>query len=75
MPQRLYEVDGNYEDYLQYQPQRYTYEGQGSKCQSLDGLSLSNLGDDLTFLNNLDPKFNGLAGICHSTLQGRKTQL
>lgn len=72
---RLYEVDGNHEGYLQYQPQRYAYEGQGSKCQSLDGMSLSNLGDDLTFLNDLDPKFNSLAGICRSTLQGRKTQL
>lgn len=75
IPQRLYEVDGNHEGYLQYQPQRYAYEGQGSKCQSLDGMSLSNLGDDLTFLNDLDPKFNSLAGICRSTLQGRKTQL
>lgn len=75
VPQRLYEVDGNLEDYLQYQPQRYAYEGQGSKCQSLDGMSLSNLGDDLTFLNDLDPKFNSLAGICRSTLQGRNTQL
>lgn len=72
--QRLDEVDGTYEDYLHDQPRRYAYEGQGSRCQSLDGMTLSNLGEDLGFLDDLDPKFTSLAGVCRSAFQERKAQ-
>ncbi|XP_068609663.1 cadherin-like protein 26 [Brachionichthys hirsutus] len=61
-------VDGHHTDYLEYKPHQYTYEGQSSRCDSLDRMSLSNLDNDVTFLNDLGPKFKTLGGICQPTV-------
>ncbi|KAJ3585833.1 hypothetical protein NHX12_012241, partial [Muraenolepis orangiensis] len=66
-------LDGNV-DYPLYHPIEFSYEGQGSKCQSLDQLSLD-LGDNLDFLNNLDPKFKTLGVLCGQDVPGRNKQL
>lgn len=68
-------IGGDQLDYPPHQPRVYAYEGQGSKCQSLDEMSLSNLGDDLEFLENLGPTFNNLGSLCHQAMQGRTSHL
>ena len=74
-PQKLYLIDGDIINHPMQQPFEYAYEGQDSECQSLDKLSLSNLGDDTEFLNDLGPKFNTLGNICHQTAPDNNTQI
>ncbi|XP_052450211.1 cadherin-like protein 26 isoform X1 [Carassius gibelio] len=58
-----------------YSPYQYEYEGKGSDCQSLDQLTVSNLGNNLDFLQNLGPKFNTLGGICQQSMERRNVRL
>ncbi|XP_016340051.1 cadherin-like protein 26 isoform X2 [Sinocyclocheilus anshuiensis] len=62
-------------DYPAYSPYQYEYEGRGSDCQSLDQLTVSNLGDNLDFLQNLGPKFSNLGGICQQSMERRNVRL
>ncbi|KAJ8370676.1 hypothetical protein SKAU_G00107040 [Synaphobranchus kaupii] len=64
-------------DFPRYLPQMYAYEGTGSRCQSLDKLSVSNCEDELDFLQHLGPKFNTLGGICRQATKekGRVVKL
>ncbi|KAJ8409010.1 hypothetical protein AAFF_G00240310 [Aldrovandia affinis] len=72
---RLYVQKEDELDFPGYQPDVYTYEGTGSRCPSLDKLSLSSCGEDLDFLQHLGPKFNTLDGICRQAIKEKDLKL
>ncbi|XP_030212801.1 cadherin-like protein 26 [Gadus morhua] len=65
---KLYELGEVPGDYPMYRPTVFSHEGQDSRAQSLDNLSLD-LGDDLEFLSDLGPKFKTLGGLCDKNLK------
>ncbi|XP_061666115.1 cadherin-like protein 26 [Syngnathoides biaculeatus] len=66
---RLHTIDGNSVNHPEYAPHEYVYEGEESRCQSLDELSFSICGEDLGFLNDLGPKFKPFGNICNQIMQ------
>ncbi|XP_077060740.1 cadherin-like protein 26 [Siphateles boraxobius] len=62
-------------EYPEYLPHVYAYEGKGSDCQSLDQLTVSNLGDNLDFLQDLGPKFSALGGISQKPVERKNVRL
>ncbi|XP_057713878.1 cadherin-like protein 26 [Corythoichthys intestinalis] len=72
---RLKMIDGNAANHPEYQPHEYVYEGDESRCQSLDQLSFSNYGESFQFLNDLGPKFKPFARICNQLIQEKSIQI
>ncbi|XP_047466252.1 cadherin-like protein 26 isoform X2 [Mugil cephalus] len=72
---RLLAAAGNNGSHDTHLPYIYADEGEGSVCLTLDQLSVSNLGDDLQFLDNLGPKFKTLGNICQQDIQPKTVKL
>ncbi|XP_035501528.2 cadherin-like protein 26 [Scophthalmus maximus] len=75
---KLQTIEGNHNEPIKDtmdRPREFADEGRSIGCQSLDQLSLINLGDDLEFLNDLGPTFNKLGNICHQAIQDGNVQM
>ncbi|XP_029689503.1 cadherin-like protein 26 isoform X2 [Takifugu rubripes] len=72
---RLYTLDGTKAYSPEFGPFIYAHEGGGSRCPSLDGISMNTTEEDLTFLNNLGPKFKTLGQICQQALEQKDVEL
>ncbi|XP_055078977.1 cadherin-like protein 26 [Periophthalmus magnuspinnatus] len=68
LQKKLHLLSGGQAEDVGYHPHEYAYEGNGSRSQSLDQLSMGNL-DDLQFLDDLGPKFKTLGGICQNGIE------
>ncbi|KAF7210184.1 transcript variant X2 [Nothobranchius furzeri] len=49
-------------------PIKFAYEGEGSRCGSLDELAFDILDGNLSFLDHLGPRFNTLAEMCNASV-------
>ncbi|XP_055044373.2 cadherin-like protein 26 isoform X1 [Misgurnus anguillicaudatus] len=75
LDKKLYGFEEDQKDYPVYIAYEYDYEGRGSECESLDKLTVSNLGDNLDFLQNLGPKFIPLAGVCQEKMPQKSVRV
>lgn len=75
LDKKLYGFEEEQKDYPVYIAYQYEYEGRGSECESLDQLTVSNLGDNLEFLQNLGPKFVPLAGVCQEKMPHKSVRV
>lgn len=72
--QRVYAIGEELLDHPGCTLHEFAYEGNGSRCQSLDELSFDDGEENLDFLQNLGPNFKALGGICQQHMGERKIQ-
>ncbi|KAG5281876.1 hypothetical protein AALO_G00049790 [Alosa alosa] len=71
---RLYEIGEEQVDHPGCSLQVFAYEGDGSRCQSLDELSFDEWEEGTDFLQNLGPSFKTLGGICKKHMQEKNME-
>nr|XP_015823800.2 cadherin-like protein 26 [Nothobranchius furzeri] len=54
-------------DGQEHSPFKFAYEGEVSRCESLDELTFDKLDGNLSFLDDLGPQFNTLAEMCNAS--------
>ncbi|KAL2103636.1 hypothetical protein ACEWY4_000504 [Coilia grayii] len=75
---KVYQIGDEEFDPPEYSLHVYEYEGNGSRCQSLDQLSFDNYEEDLDVdldLQDLGPSFRALGGICQRHMQEKDIAL